>query len=246
MFPGLVQGTRGCRDRRKSSKLHPLPLGSGDAPTPPGAASPSKTTAVHPPWPPQQAGLQAGPQPPPPASAPALFGAGPAAEAAAHGGAGRDLAAGQGVRVSRAGGPHASPSLRARGTKWRPPVRGCPGNRPPLPSALRPPGGAAARAAPSHKTPRRRPAGLFPASVMAVSSGGCGLRPGCVVSIRRHPPSAGPGRAAACAGGSRGGREGELRGRCGRGGAGGPPWGSDCYDRPRPAWWLSRRRRGGT
>lgn len=45
--------------------------------------------------------------------------------------------------------------------------------------------------APSHKAPRRRPAGLFPASVMAVSGGSPQPWLGSAGSIHRHPlPSA--------------------------------------------------------
>lgn len=77
--------------RRNSHKLHPMLLGSQEAPTPSGVASPSKTTAAHPSRPQQQSELWAGPQPPLPRPAPALSGAGPTAEAAAHGGADRAL-----------------------------------------------------------------------------------------------------------------------------------------------------------
>lgn len=151
------------------------------------------------------------------------------------------------MRAGRAGGPSASPSLRAGGTKWR---RGLPGYhaRPRLPrQPAAPPSGR--QGAPqhrprppalSHKTPRRRPPDLFPASNMAVSSGTRGPRRGCAISIRRHPSSGGPGRTTDRAGGSGGGREGELRDRYGQGGAGGPPWGRGCHDRPRPARWLGR------
>lgn len=139
-------------------------------------------------------------------------------------GLGPSPAAGQGVRAGRAGGLSAPPSPRACGTKW---PRGLPGAyacpqfpRQPAAARGRPPGRQGAlppaprRPALSHKSPRRRPADLFPAPIMAVSGGVCGWRPGCAVSIRRHPPSAGRGRAMARAGGSGGGREEE---RCGAG-----------------------------